>query len=108
MKEKTADEMFEKLGYKKRNLDIIFSRFLEEWENEDLAKTFSFNTEYKTIVVDDDMDNGWVVPIIETKETIKNYFKHHLYLSTHTFYWSSREYYTKKLQEFGFNIKLIG
>ena len=49
MKEKTADEMFEKLGYKKRNLDIIFSRFLEEWKNEDLAKTFSFNTEYKTI-----------------------------------------------------------
>ena len=49
MKEKTADEMFEKLGYKKRNLDIIFSRFWEEWENEDLAKTFSFNTEYKTI-----------------------------------------------------------
>lgn len=25
-----------------------------------------------------------------------------------TNYWSSREYYTKKLQEFGFNIKLIG
>jgi hypothetical protein len=65
------------------------------------------NSKYK-IVVDDDMDNGWVVPIIETKETIKNYFKHHLYLSTHTFYWSSREYYTKKLQEFGFDIKLIG
>ncbi len=155
MKEKTADEMFEELGYKKKNLDIIFSRFWEEWENEDLAKTFSFNTEYETIditdenrygitmqelqainkkveelrmdkvknwvelskikpnskykiVVDDDMNNGWVVPIIETKETIKNYFKHHLYLSTHTFYWSSREYYTKKLQEFGFNIKLIG
>ena len=155
MKEKTADEMFEELGYKKKNLDIIFSRFWEEWENEDLAKTFSFNTEYETIditdenrygitmqelqainkkveelrmdkvknwvelskikpnskykiVVDDDMNNGWVVPIIETKETKKNYFKHHLYLSTHTFYWSSREYYTKKLQEFGFNIKLIG
>lgn len=54
MKEKTADEMFEELGYKKKNLDIIFSRFWEEWENEDLAKTFSFNTEYKTIDITDE------------------------------------------------------
>ena len=46
---KTADEMLEELGYKKKNLDIIFSRFWEEWENEDLAKTFSFNTKYETI-----------------------------------------------------------
>lgn len=38
MKEKTADEMFEELGFKKINLDIIFSRFWEEWENKDLAK----------------------------------------------------------------------
>lgn len=58
MKEKTADEMFEKLGYKKRNLDIIFSRFLEEWENEDLAKTFSFNTEYETIDIIDENRYG--------------------------------------------------
>lgn len=58
MEEKTADEMFEELGYKKRNLDIIFSRFLQEWENEDLAKTFSFNTEYKTIDIIDENRYG--------------------------------------------------
>ena len=58
MKEKTADEMFEELGYKKKNLDIIFSRFWEEWENEDLAKTFSFNTEYKTIDITDENRYG--------------------------------------------------
>lgn len=58
MKEKTADEMFEELGYKKRNLDIIFSRFLQEWENEDLAKTFSFNTEYETIDITDENKYG--------------------------------------------------
>lgn len=46
---KTADEMFEKLKYKKKKLDFVFSRFWEEWENEDLAKTFSFNTEYETL-----------------------------------------------------------
>lgn len=55
---KTADEMFEELGYKKKNLDIIFSRFWEEWENEDLAKTFSFNTEYKTIDITDENRYG--------------------------------------------------
>ena len=58
MKEKTADELFEELGYKKKNLDIIFSRFWEEWENEDLAKTFSFNTEYKTIDITDGNKHG--------------------------------------------------
>ena len=55
---KTSDEMFEKLGYKKKNLDIIFSRFWEEWENEDLAKTFSFNTEYETIDITDENKYG--------------------------------------------------
>lgn len=58
MKEKTVDELFEELGYKKKNLDIIFSRFWEEWENEDLAKTFSFNTEYKTIDITDENKHG--------------------------------------------------
>ena len=44
---KTADEMFEKLGYKKKNLDIIFSRFWEEWKNdgfiESIDTDFFFN-----------------------------------------------------------------
>ena len=53
-----ADEMFEKLGYEKKNLDIIFSRFWEEWENEDLAKTFSFNTEYEILDITDENKYG--------------------------------------------------
>ena len=57
-KKMSADEMLEKLGYKKKNLDIIFSRFWEEWENEDLAKTFSFNTEYETIDITDENRYG--------------------------------------------------
>lgn len=58
MEEKTSDKMFEELGYKKKNLDIIFSRFWEEWENENLAKTFSFNTEYETIDITDENNYG--------------------------------------------------
>lgn len=57
-KKMSADEMLEKLGYKKKNLDIIFSRFWEEWENEDLAKTFSFNTEYKITDITDENKYG--------------------------------------------------
>ena len=53
-----ADEMFKKLRYEKKNLDIIFSRFWEEWENEDLAKTFSFNTEYEIIDITDENKYG--------------------------------------------------
>lgn len=60
-----ADEMFEKLGYKKRNLDIIFSRFLEEWGNEDLAKTFSFNTEYETVDIIDENRYGITMPELQ-------------------------------------------
>lgn len=54
MKEKTADELFEELGYEKKNLDIIHSRFWEEWENQDLAKTLSFNNHYETFYITDE------------------------------------------------------
>ena len=54
MKEKTADELFEELGYEKKNLDIILSRFWEEWENQDLAKTLSFNNFYEIFYITDE------------------------------------------------------
>lgn len=53
-----ADEMFEELGYQKKNLDLAFSRFWEEWENVNLAKTFAFNTKYKTIDFTDENRYG--------------------------------------------------
>ena len=53
-----ADKMFEKLGYKKKKLDLIFSRFWEEWENEDLAKTFSFNYQYEILDITDKNEYG--------------------------------------------------
>ena len=63
------------------------------------------NDKYK-LEIDTDMCSGWIKPIQETKETRENYFKHHVYLSTHAFYENHHEYYSKKLQEFGFNIGL--
>ena len=58
MSNKTANKMFEELGYKKKKLDFIFSRFWEEWENEDLTKTFSFNYQYEILDITDKNEYG--------------------------------------------------
>lgn len=63
------------------------------------------NGKYK-IVVDEDMCNGWIKPIKETEETQEEYFKHHKYLSTHTFYGSNYEFSTELLQQYGFDIEI--
>lgn len=63
------------------------------------------NDKYK-IEVDLEFCSGWIRPIKETKETQDNYFEHHKYLSTHTFYSEEYEWSSKLLQSFGFNIEL--
>lgn len=50
--------------------------------------------------------NAWIVPVKETEETERDYFKHHVYLSTHTFYGEKSEYSTKILQKFGWDIEI--
>lgn len=49
---------------------------------------------------------GWIEPKVETEETKKDYFKHHNYLSTHTFYGSQYKGSTKTLQKFGFDVEI--
>lgn len=61
------------------------------------------NDKYK-IEVDLEYGNGWIAPIQETEETKKDYFKHHRYLSTHTFYGKTGT--PTVLQEFGWNLLL--
>ena len=78
------------------------SKIIKNWKELSQVKP---NDKYK-IEIDIDMCNGWIKPIKETEETEKNYFKHRFYLSTHSFYGSSYEYNSKKLQEFGFDIQL--
>lgn len=77
-------------------------KLIKKWE--ELSKVPP-NDKYK-IVVDVDMCNGHIVPVKETEETKENYFKHHAYLSTHTFYGSQYEWSTKLLQEYGFDIEI--
>lgn len=82
---------------------MIKNQLIKNWQE---LSEVEPNDKYK-IEIDLDMCNGWIVPIEETVETEKNYFKHHCYLSTHTFYRESHKYYTQKLQEFGFNIEIV-
>lgn len=52
------------------------------------------------------MGKGWIKPLTETEETKKDYFKHHHYLSTHTFYKERYKYSTEVLQNFGFDVEI--
>lgn len=49
---------------------------------------------------------GHIVPKVETEETKENYWEHHEYLSTHTFYGSMYKYSTQILQKFGFDVEI--
>jgi len=78
------------------------------------------NDKYK-IIVDEDMCCGWIVPVCDEKDDendfichcedkneldTKEFYKKHIYLSTHTFYGSQYKYSTKILQEHGFEIEI--
>lgn len=50
---------------------------------------------------------GWIRPKVETGETQQDYFKYHVYLSTHTFYPIHYKWATETLQKFGFDVELV-
>lgn len=78
------------------------TKLIKNWE--ELSKVPP-NDKYK-IELDEDGYSGWIKPIIETEQTKKNYFDHHVYLSTHTFYGSQYKWSTKIFQKFGFDIEI--
>lgn len=93
------------------------TRLIRNWE--ELAQVPA-NDKYK-IIVDKEMYRGWVVPIWDEYDKyddfichctnvdmsdIHEYYKHHMYLSTHTFYGNRYKEYTEILQGFGFDIEL--
>ena len=76
-------------------------KFIRDWK--DLV---GLESEHYKLDIDVNMGCGWVRPKIETKETEDDYFKHHVYLGTHTFYGHQHEWYTEKLQSLGFDVEL--
>ena len=93
------------------------SKLIKNWE--ELAQVPA-NDKYK-IIVDEERCSGWIIPINDgpDEDTLsdftcncegamrnKDYFKHHVYLSTHTFYGSQCEHSTKVLQEHGFDVEI--
>jgi len=94
------------------------SKLIKNWK--ELAEVPA-NDKYR-IIVDSDMCCGWIVPCTDeptgeghrfvchceefNKGMSVQYFDHHVYLSTHTFYGSQYEYSTKVLQEHGFDVEI--
>lgn len=76
-------------------------KLIKDWE--DLV---GLESEHYKLEIDVDGGSGWIVPKVETQETEKNYFRHHFYLSTHTFYGSNYKFNTRWLQRFGFDVEL--
>lgn len=89
------------------------TKLIKNWE--ELSKVPA-NDKYKIIVND---YSGWIVPICDELDKKDNficncrknmttieYFKEHVYLSTHTFYGKHYEFSTKQLQEHGFDIEI--
>lgn len=78
------------------------TKLIKNWE--ELAKVPANDTYKLTIDIRDGC--GWIEPIEETKETREDWYEHHVYLSTHTFYGNHYEESTRILQEHGFDVEI--
>lgn len=77
------------------------AKFIKGWE--DLV---GLESEHHMLDINVEEGNGWIVPKKETEETLDDYWRHHRYLSTHTFYGDSCKNYTALLQKYGFDVEL--
>lgn len=92
------------------------SKLIKNWK--ELAQVPA-NRKYQ-IIVDEDMCCGWIIPITdvhigdgddflcncEKGMTVHEYYEHHTYLSTHTFYGSNYKRSTEMLQKHGFDVEI--
>lgn len=77
-------------------------RLIKSWEELDGLESEN----YKIILNEPYKCSGWIVPKDQSIVTEKNYYDHHAYLSTHTFYEEDYKGYTGLLQQFGFDVEL--
>lgn len=74
---------------------------IRTWE--ELDGLLSEDGRYK-IEVELENGCGYIVPTFEVPDS--EYWKHHEYLSTHTFYGKTYKYSNETLKKFGFNVEL--
>lgn len=79
------------------------AKLIKTWE-----ELVGLESEHYRLEIDVEGGNGWIVPKVELDENIstKEYFNHHVYLSTHTFYGMFHEASTMTLQKFGFDVEI--
>lgn len=89
------------------------TKLIKNWQQLSKLK----NDKYKVLVND---CCGWIVPLCDEPsddsafdchcpnnvKSNEKFWKHHIYLSTHTFYGSQYKYSTKIFQEHGFDIEI--
>lgn len=90
------------------------AKLIKNWEELSKLKNDKYHIAY-----DSELYNAWIIPITDEPtnnrgdfkcnclgEKKDNFFKYHVYLSTHTFYGKNYEYSTKVLQEHGFDVEI--
>lgn len=74
------------------------TKLIKDWE--ELSKVPQ-NEKYK-LEIDLEFCNGWITPLFEVSD--KDYYKHNIYLSTHTFYGKTGT--PNILKDYGWDIEL--
>ena len=77
---------------------------IKSWE--ELIGMQSQNYKLEVRLIGESAGSAWIKPKVETPETYRS-AKHHVYLSTHTFYPSHCKWVTETLQMFGFDVELV-
>ena len=77
------------------------ARFIKDWRDLDGLESENYKLDIDLI-----HGSGWILPKVETEETKENWFDHHVYLSTHTFYSLNYKESTEILQKYGFDVEL--
>lgn len=77
------------------------SKFIKDW-----IELATVESEDYYIEVDKEWGNGWIRPKDHVQYDDKDYYKHNVYLTTHTFYGEQYQASTKLLRQYGFDVQL--
>lgn len=82
------------------------AKLIKGWKELEGLESENYKIELDYFEGDSEPHSGHIKPKVETKETEDNYWDHHYYLSTHTFYGHAYQESTEVLQKFGFDVEI--